>query len=306
VAQVVISMGTSAANRLARVAGADRLRTAIAASNDAFPTAGSAGAVVLARADQFADALAGVPLAAKLHAPLLLTEPDVLSPRTLAEIQRVLAPGGTVVLLGGTSALSAAVAQEIATAGYHEIRYAGTDRFATAVAIASEGLGNPTVDFEANGDDYADAVSAGPAAAAAGGAVLLTNGPTQAGETAQYLSQHPTDTRVAVGGPAAAADSGAQSAIVGQDRYQTSELLAAKYFSAPMIVGLATGGGFADALSGGADVAEAGGPILLTDPTALPSPVVSYLAANAGTITRVVVFGGTQAIGDGVADQAVG
>ena len=45
-----------------RVAGADRLATAIATSQDQFPTAGSASAVVLARSDTFPDALAGGPL----------------------------------------------------------------------------------------------------------------------------------------------------------------------------------------------------------------------------------------------------
>lgn len=45
-----------------RLAGPDRIDTAIATSTSSFPTAGSAQAVVLARADVAADALAGTPL----------------------------------------------------------------------------------------------------------------------------------------------------------------------------------------------------------------------------------------------------
>ena len=58
-----------------RIAGSSRLATAIGASQDQFPTSGSAKAVVLARSDTFPDALAGGPLAAKLGGPLLLTPP---------------------------------------------------------------------------------------------------------------------------------------------------------------------------------------------------------------------------------------
>ncbi len=62
--------------------------------------------VVLARGDLFPDALSGVPLAGVYGGPLLLTPPTILLPSVLVEIKRVLAPGGTVILMGGTGALS--------------------------------------------------------------------------------------------------------------------------------------------------------------------------------------------------------
>ena len=65
--------------------------------------------MVLARGDMFPDALAGVPLAAKVHGPLLLTDPgdadhveperDQPGPRRQRQID----------VLGGTSAVSTAV-----------------------------------------------------------------------------------------------------------------------------------------------------------------------------------------------------
>ncbi len=54
---------------LTRVAGADRVATSILISQTGFPTGRSATAVVLARADDFADALAGSPLAAQFVGP---------------------------------------------------------------------------------------------------------------------------------------------------------------------------------------------------------------------------------------------
>ena len=71
-----------------------------------YPAADSARAVVLARADAFADGLAGTPLAAALGGPLLLTSSDHLDTVTRDEIARVLPEGGRVVLLGGPAALS--------------------------------------------------------------------------------------------------------------------------------------------------------------------------------------------------------
>src|SRR5580700_7640205 len=81
---------------LTRVSGADRFLTAVAVSQVSFPTAGSAKAVVLASGDAFADALAGTPLAVQKGGPLLLTPSTGLTPPVVAEITRVLPPGGMV------------------------------------------------------------------------------------------------------------------------------------------------------------------------------------------------------------------
>jgi putative cell wall-binding protein len=286
-----------------RVAGADRVLTSVAASQASFPASGSAQAVVLARDDQFPDALAGVPLAVHVGGPVLLTAPGALDPRTLTEIRRVLPAGRPVYLLGGTSALSASIASELATDGYDVVRYGGADRYATAVTIASSGLGDPATIFEASGSDFPDAVSAGPAAAAAGGAILLTAGNRPAPETVAYTAEHSSDRRIAIGGPAAAADPGAD-AIVGADRYATSALVAARFFSNPAAAGLATGAVFPDALSGGPVVARRPGPVLLTDPNLLPGQVRSYLDGHRSSLQTLLIFGGSNAVSPPVASAA--
>ena len=285
---------------LTRVAGPDRVATAVAASQSAYPTAGSAGAVVLADDQSYPDALVGGPLAAHLVGPLLLTGPDALDQRAQAEIRRVLPAGGTVYLLGGEAALSASVEGAVTTLGYLPVRVAGDDRYATAAAVASE-LGDPGTVLEASGDGFADALAAGPAAVARHAAILLTAGSSQAPETALYLADHAGDIRIAVGGPAAAADSQASRSFVGPDRYSTAAMTALAYFPAPTTIGMATGLDYPDGLVAGPYTATRGGPLLLVPSTGpLPTSVSGYLASLGHPVQSVVAYGGSSALGDGV------
>jgi hypothetical protein len=96
----------------------------------------------------------------------------------------------------------------------------------------------------------------------------------------------------AVGGPAAAADTTA-TALAGADRYATATAVATQFFTAPTTIGVASGVTFADALSGGAYLAHAGGPLVLSDPAVLPASTSTYLTANAATVTTATLFGGT-------------
>ncbi|HEY3926026.1 MAG TPA: cell wall-binding repeat-containing protein [Acidothermaceae bacterium] len=274
-----------------RVAGTDRIATAVAVSQGSFP-AGNAGAVVLARADDYPDALVGGPLAAAKNAPLLLTEGSTLPTDTAAEIKRVLPAGGTVYVLGGTSAIPTSVTSQLTSLGYNVTRYSGADRYATAVALATA-LGSPTTVLLATGTNFPDALAAGPAAAHVHGAILLTDGSTVPAETATYLAgAHVT---YAVGGPAAAAVPSA-TAILGSDRYATAAAVATKFFPSSAVVGVATGTGFPDALAGGAQVALMGGPLLLSSAASVPTSTSDYLTADHSALTHVYLYGGTSVL----------
>jgi subtilisin family serine protease len=286
--------GTAVGMGVTRIAGTDRIDTAIKVSVSGF-TAGSAGSVVLARADQYADALAGAPLAVDKNGPLLLTPTASLDPRVLAEIQRVLPNEGTVYLLGGTSSLSPAITAALTSHGYQVVRVAGVDRFDTAVKVADL-LGDPSTVFLASGTNFPDSLSAGAAAAHENGVLLLTDGSTLPPETASYLANHP-GTAFAIGGPAAKAYPAA-TPIVGTDRYQTSVLVASAFFPSAIGAGLTSGLAFADALSAGPALARLGFPLLLTDPNTLPPEVTAYLSD--GKLTTANVYGGPSALSDGL------
>ena len=146
-----------------RAAGSDRIGTAVAVSQLNFP-GGGAGAVVLARSDDFPDALVAAPLAAATRAPLLFVQGASLPTVTRDEISRVTGARGTVYLIGSTSAIPTSVETTLQSLGYSTVRLGGSDRYATAVAVANALGGRSTV-FLATGINFPDALSAGPAAA---------------------------------------------------------------------------------------------------------------------------------------------
>jgi hypothetical protein len=285
-----------------QIYGVDAIGTSIAISQAEFPSADSAHAVVLARSDFFSDALAGGPLAAAVGGPLLITPgapvSSALDPRVEAEIERVLPVGDTVYVLGGELALSPNIDTTLSGLGYRVVRIAGADEYATAVDIAEQ-LGNPSTIFEATGLNFYDALSAVPAAIKMHAAILLTDGSTQAPETAAYLAQFPSDTRYAIGGPLAAAGADPSATpIYGQDLYGTSAAVANQFFPGASVFGAATSADFPDALGGGVFMASGGrlGPILLVGQTTpLPPPISAYLASLAPT-TPGYVFGGPLAV----------
>jgi hypothetical protein len=301
-----ITVSSSGPAQVLRISGQDAIDTSIAISQAEFPAPGSAGAVVLARSDFFSDALAGGPLAAAVGGPLLITPgaslTSSLDPRVQAEIQRVLPVERTVYVLGGDLALTPNIDTTLGSLGYVVVREAGANEYATAVDIAQQ-LGNPTTIFEATGLNFPDALSAVPAAVKVHGAILLTDGTTQAPETASYLAAHLGDIRYAIGGPLAAfgADPTA-TPIYGQDLFGTSAAVASSFFPGASVFGVATGLNFPDALGGGVFMATGGrlGPMLLVNTnTPLPPPIAAYLGTLA-TGRPGFVFGGPLVVAPGV------
>jgi hypothetical protein len=298
--------------QVVRMAGPDRVGTSIAVSRASYPTDGTALAVVLADSRHFPDALAGTPLAAKEHGPLLLTDgsKSTLDPRVMAEIKRVLkATSSPVYLLGGTASLSSGIEAELTSAGYTALqRFAGTDRYDTALQIAtfSEGFRGPHYMVLATGTDFPDGLAAGAAAALHGGVLLLTDGSRLTAGVQQFIQQGigwgaPV---VTVGGLAAQAYPDAGTSCVGADRYQTSELVAEKLFDPPHEVALATGTSFPDALSGGAYAAAHLAPLLLAPPSLTATGAVpAFLHAWSSTIDRADIFGGTGVVPSTVEQQ---
>jgi hypothetical protein len=88
--------------------------------------------------------------------------------------------------------------------------------------------------------------------------------------------------------------------LAGADRYATSAAIStATYAPGVPVAYIATGLGFADALSGAPAAAHQGGPLLLVPGTSIPSVVATELARLQPG--RIVVLGGTSVVSAGVA-----
>ena len=165
---------------LTRIAGADRYETAAAAALEAF--GGGATSAVIARGDAFPDALAGSYLTGVLGAPVLLTASASLPDATSEALDSLGAT--TVYLLGGTGAISEAVAEEAKGEGEtpREVkRVAGDNRYATSAEIATGQdaagigeVGGKKTALLVSGESFADALAAGPVAHAQHLPILLT------------------------------------------------------------------------------------------------------------------------------------
>lgn len=292
---------TSPPDPAERVAGIDRIETAIRASETTFED-GEAGAVLLARADTFPDALAGSPLAVVLNAPMLLTETGALLDVTADEMRRVLPPGGTVHLLGGPMALSEEVEQAVEALGFATTRHAGDDRYETAVAIAGV-IPDPSFAILATGLNFPDALAAGTATAALGGAIVLTADEQVPSSTRAWIDANDGLPLYAAGGPSARAVPSA-TALAGDDRFETAVLIAEEFFPDPTAVGIATGANFADALSGASHLGRRRAPVVLALPDELPDVAREYLASRP-RLARAFIFGGPAALSQRVEDQVV-
>ncbi|HLS00801.1 MAG TPA: cell wall-binding repeat-containing protein, partial [Beutenbergiaceae bacterium] len=274
-----------------------RVEVAIAASQHRFGD-GEASAVVLARADEYPDALAGTTLAAEHDAPLLLTSSDQLLDNVADEIARVLGDDGQVFLAGGTAALDETVEDAAGDLGYELARLGGQTRFETAGLIAEE-LGERSQVLVTTGLDFPDALTAGAAASANDGVVLLSAGEDAHDVVDDYLDGFDGEV-TAVGGPATRAYPDAE-AVMGATRDETAVAVAEAFFDEPVAFGVARRDDYPDALSGGAHIAAYEGPLLLTYTEDVPAETAQWLTNT--DAAGGFVYGGTAAVSEDTFDE---
>lgn len=292
-----------------RVAGTDRVATAVAAATSGW-TAGSAEAVI-ARADHPADALTGSTLAAARNAPLLLTDRDRLHPQTADALRRLQVR--KVHVLGGTAAISDTVVKAIRGLGIAVERVAGRDRASTAVAIADRLGARPGGTVLVARGYHRDAELAWPDALATtalavrtGAPVLLVSDDVPDATDAALEALAPSevlivgaDTTMPYGAIREMQSRGVTVRRVGdRDRYATSVAAADAVpgsTRAPLVV--VTGAQFPDALAGGALAARVQGRMVMVPPTLEGLAAVrDWVAANRDEIGEVIVLGGEKAV----------
>ncbi len=293
-----------------RVSGTNRYHTAVQISKMGWSI--GADTVLLARGDDYADALAGVSLAYQLNAPILLTRSDRLIESTRDEILRL---GATrVILLGSEVAMSNEVKQALLndpSLNVTEVdRIGGANRFDTAARIADRlvterGLTVVPTAFIAYSHNFPDALAVASYAAVQGYPILLTRTDQVSQHTINALSNLGVENVIAVGSFAVISDevlnglpvSGSRQRIAGENRYATAVALAEAFLPATQKqVYVATGLNFADAIAGAVLAAKRDSGVLLVrgDRDEVNQVVQGF--CNDQGIHSVNIFGGATAV----------
>ncbi len=185
-------------------------------------------------------------------------------------------------------------------------RLQGADRFDTSVAVSKAAYPNPRVPvvYIASGFSFADAIAAGPAAAAQKGPLLLATGADVTANVLAEVKRLAPAKIVVVGGPNAvsntavaklAAVQGNIQRISGSDRFETSRLLAQYAFPGVKGAYFASGRNFPDALSAASAASASGQPVVLvTGYGAADAQTAAYLGT--AKLTTATVIGGTAVI----------
>ncbi|MGA1835569.1 cell wall-binding repeat-containing protein [Herbiconiux sp. 11R-BC] len=207
-----------------------------------------------------------------------------------------------------TSAPTGAVTSSFTTG-----RVSGADRYEVGVAVAARAYpGGAPVVYVATGTNYPDALSAGPAAAAQGGPLLLTSPDAlPASVAAEIAALHPS-TIVIVGGTASVSPAveGALRGLAptvtrlsGADRFEASRAIVNYAFQASgaSTAYVATGLNFPDALSAGGAGGHTKSPVLLVNGQASGADAATTATLLGLHTQSVKVAGGPASVSNGIA-----
>ena len=264
-------------------------------------------AVILANGYNFADALAGSYLSARKQAPILLTwngaqKYNYLNETTIQYVKDNLKPGGTVYILGGTAAVPASI--DTALAEFNIRRMDGANRFETNIMILEEaGIPEGSEVLVCTSTNFADSLSA----SAAGKPILLVWNERGIlyGDQPQFLEGLKAKgcTFTVIGGESAVSAKmmgiiegyGEATRLAGVNRFETSVLVAEKYFPDATSAVLAYAWDFPDGLCGGGLANAMGAPLILTM-TKYESQAADYIQSQG--ITTGMVLGGEKLISE--------
>ena len=262
--------------------------------------------IIVASGNDFADALAGSYLSTVKKAPILLGwgkggKYVTLDEANIAYIKENLAPGGTVYILGGKNAVPELY--ETSLAGINIKRLGGANRFETNLMILKEaGVKEGDEILVCTATNFADSLSA---SATAKPILLVFNELGKLyGDQPGYLASLKGCTFTVVGGENAVskklADAlgkyGTVTRLAGANRFETSVMVAEKYFSAPDTAVLAYAWNYPDGLCGGSLAFSMNAPLILTM-TKYESQAADYIQDQG--IKTGVVLGGTSLISNG-------
>jgi putative cell wall-binding protein len=299
----------SAGPHALRLGGADRYGTCCEVVHYNYP---SAQTIIVARGDDFPDALSAAGLAGVYGAPVVLAHPaSGLSSQVRQEIVRIGAH--RAIIVGSSRAVPASVEGQLRGLGLVVERIGGLDRYETASMIAAAVVargGARGSAFVARGDLFPDSLAMSPAAYEGKVPILLVRPSSLPAVAAKAIgdlaitnvviagSEHAVSGDVAL--QIAALTGAVPARVQGADRYGTASAAADYTVTSGLgtyaLVGVATGLNFPDALCGGAALGQRSGVLVLTPNTYLSTPAQAILSGHGGVLREVQVYGSEAAV----------
>ncbi len=253
-----------------RLVGSDRYKTSFLTADALLDELGvdKFDSVIVSSGKNFADALAGSYLAATMNAPMLMIDKN----NTLVVCEYIasrLKNGGNIYVLGGSNAVPSNFESKIKRYGKYSIkRLAGQNRYETNIKILNEvSIGESPI-LVCTGTNFADSLSA----SATGLPILLVE-KNLTDEQINVLNNLSSKKIYIIGGENAVSSVienellvyGDVTRLAGETRYDTSVLVAKKFFDEPNGMVLAYGQNFPDGLSGGSLAHALKSPLILTN-----------------------------------------
>lgn len=190
---------------------------------------------------------------------------------------------------------------------------AGANRYRTAVAISQASYEKSDVVILVQGNNFPDALAAGPLSYMMDAPILLTSTASLSSSLNEEMQRLETKTVIIMGGLGAVsaevedaliAEGYKVERVKGSSRYSTA-VEAAKYMHGKQgnsdTVVLASGIQFADALAAGSYAAKEGYPILLTDGSRLSNATMEHITGSG--VKNIILVGGTGVISLDLEDQ---
>jgi S1-C subfamily serine protease len=289
---------------ITRLAGADRYATAQAVAQEGWTLSDYA---ILASGENFPDALSAVVLSKKYNAPILLTKSGSLPGTTKQALTDLQVKN--VVIIGGTGVISTSIETELHSMGITSTRIAGGDRYETSVKIAEQ-ISSPSELIVTTGEDYSDALSIAPVAGAKQIPVILVPKDYLPDSVKNYIAALKVTKTYVIGDSSIISDTvynqfANQARIVGADKSERNIAINREFdssFNSDSIC-VATGEGFADALTGAAYAAKISAPLILLVGNSPASDTGNYFQERLAQANKVYVFGGTGVISDNLIQQ---
>lgn len=305
---VIENTSGSSKGLLTRIAGETRYETMSAMVDKFNPDKG--GAVILASADNYPDALTASSLSGMQNAPIILAGSNSLSSEARKQLEKI--KPNKLYIVGGEAAVSKEVERSAVSAASCQaaIRFAGDTRYETALKIA-DGIGqsNNTV-IVATGENFADALSISPFAQHFKTPIILSSPSSGlSNEAISLIKSKGASKAIIVGGTSAvpsSVDQQLKAAGVsniqrfrGDTRYETSAKIAEYEKTQGMTtdgVIFAAGTNFPDALVAGPFAGKNNSIVLLADDT-----TIEWATEYTREVSKAFIAGGSSAVSEEIA-----